>query len=368
MWFNANIWLVELSFKFFTLPLLLLLNCSSSAREKTDEFHIGEPTFSGFGIHADQDAFYLPLNEDRDYTFGQGIAIGGKWIAHKSNPLRYPLYWIDHFPAKNFHLDNKSPSFHNFTLALQAYTPDDLDADSIIHNDRPYASILFFDVAKKTISGNRRLFLRSNFRLGVLGTAAAREIQSIYHRLERARRGTFRPFDPRGWKYQISNGGELTGLAGWRIGYLPVVPANQNRFQYIPKGEFAIGYQTYAGVSLELKFGKNLPPWWLDGFSGVQEGNVFYKPLRKKISLYLFAKGSYRHIVYDVLLQGQFKTSPHALDTDQIDRSIDVLEAGIAARLRHFKTWVSLKRRSSNFSLQGRNHYWVSVGLDFIVN
>ena len=360
--------LVELTFKIIALPLLLLLYFSSFAQGKIDKDNSAEPTFSGLGIHADQDAFYLPLNEDRDYTFGQGIAIGGKWIAHKSNPLRYPLYWIDHFPAKNFHLDNKSPSFHNFTLALQAYTPDDLDADSIIHNDRPYASILFFDVAKKTISGNRRLFLRSNFRLGVLGTAAAREIQSIYHRLERARRGTFRPFDPRGWKYQISNGGELTGLAGWRIGYLPVVPANQNRFQYIPKGEFAIGYQTYAGVSLELKFGKNLPPWWLDGFSGVQEGNIFYKPLRKKISLYLFAKGSYRHIVYDVLLQGQFKTSPHALDTDQIDRSIDVLEAGIAARLRHFKTWVSLKRRSSNFSLQGRNHYWVSVGLDFIVN
>ena len=359
---------MNLSFKVFTLPLLLLLNFSSFARENIDKNNNTEPTFSGLGIHADQDAFYLPLNEDRDYTFGQGITIGGKWITHKSNPMRYPLHWIDHFPAKYVHLNKKSPSFHNFTLALQAYTPDDLDAGSIIYTDRPYASIFFFDVAKKTISENEHFFLKSNLRLGVLGTAAAQQIQIIFHRLERARRETFRPFDPRGWKYQISNGGEFTGLASWQIGYLPVIPTNLNRFQYIPKAEISIGYQTYAEISLELKFGKSLSPWWVDGFSGVQDGNVFYKLQRKKYSLYLFVKGSYRYIVYDALLQGQFKTSPYVLDTDQINRSIDMLEVGIASRLKHFKTWVSLKRRSSGFSLQRRNHYWVSIGLDFIVN
>ncbi|MBD80922.1 MAG: hypothetical protein CL840_18540 [Crocinitomicaceae bacterium] len=319
-----------------------------------------EASVSGLSLSAGQDAFYPPKNEDRDYTFGIGLGLGGAWVNNKYNPFSWPLKWLHYYPRKLF-ITRGFTDFHYFQTSLKAYTPDLIQADTVVKNDRPYSSIWFFSFGKKSIDKDEKIFVQSDFRIGILGMHMAREIQTWFHQTERSTKGRQEPYDPMGWHNQISNGGELTGAYRLTVGFDPTKNLNSNIIQVIPKIELSLGYQTYLGTSAGFRLGKLHSPWWSFHSNPMEFGNTYYKQDDKWFEVYGFVNGSFRYVFYDALLQGQFKNSYHTLDASDVVPLQAWLETGLVFRVGFFETWAALNITTPSNRLVTRDHYWMSL-------
>ncbi|MGB0391176.1 MAG: lipid A-modifier LpxR family protein [Salibacteraceae bacterium] len=347
------------------LPFLWVLCVifSSTIYAQSDTISI-EKIFSGFGAVADQDAFFRAKNEDRDYSFGAGFNFGGAWVNHKYNPFSYPLNLVNKLPQILFDKDKSGRTLHYFNLVMKGYTPDSLSSTVIEYGDRPYAGIVFLNFGKRTIREDDRLFFNSDFRIGFLGTYLPQELQRTTHDI--ARGDGDLPKDPKGWHNQISHGGEITGLLRYQIGYLPWKLSSDHIFQYIPKFEINLGYYTAIGASLGFKFGKISSSWW--GFESdyMEYGDVLNRDYKHWFESYVYLKTKYDYVIYDAMLQGQFRESVYTLNSNQLVRNVAQFETGYMLRLGLYETWIGLTMRTTNFSLQNRNHYWVNFGGSFM--
>lgn len=319
-----------------------------------------EKAVSGIGFSAGQDAFFPPKNEDRNFTFGIGIGVGGAWVNNKFNPFSWPLKALHFYPKKLF-IKGESSEFHYFQTSLKAYTPDNILADTVVKNDRPYSSIWYFSFGKKSISKDQKIMVQSDFRIGILGVHMAREAQTWFHQKEREAKERDEPYDPLGWHNQISNGGELTGAYRLTVGFDPIKNINTNFFQITPKIEMSLGYQTYLGTSAALRIGILNSPWWSFHSNPMEYGNTYIKRKDKWFEVYGFLNVSARYVFYDALLQGQFKSSRHTLSESDIRPLQAWVESGLVFRLGAFDTWAALNITTPSNRIVKRDHYWLSL-------
>ena len=323
-----------------------------------------EKKFSGFGAVADQDAFYRAKNEDRDYSFGAGFNFGGAWVNHKYNPFSFPLNLVNKLPQILFDKEKNGRTLHYFNLVMKGYTPDSLASTIIEYGDRPYAGIVFVNFGKRTIREDERLYFNTDFRIGFLGTYLPPELQKYTHEI--ARNGGEIPKDPKGWSNQISDGGEITGLVRYQVGMQPFKLNTDKYFQYIPKLELNLGYYTAIGASLGFKLGKIGSSWWGFESNYMEYGDVLNRDRKTLFESYVYLVGKYDYVLYDAMLQGQFRESTYTLSPNQLVRSVGQIDMGYLLRVGLYETWIGLAMRSTNFSLHSRDHYWVNFGGSFM--
>jgi hypothetical protein len=184
-----------------------------------------EPGHAGITIHLDNDTFKSPPT-DRDYTTGFDVVLSGHFVQEMPWLFRWPtvvpLNWLDRnlrvvdlddrlcFTNRDRSRDtceftNQIPGHQSnaFRLGLTYFTPREsvLGSKDPQHDDRPYASILFF--AAEHTSSRDRFALTSEFTFGILGLDIAKFLQTHYHHVAGF-------VEPEGWRHQISNGGEPT--------------------------------------------------------------------------------------------------------------------------------------------------------------
>ena len=85
------------------------------------------------------------------------------------------------------------------------FTPRDLGARDVVRGDWPYASLFFLSAGRRYASPVSRVAYDTSLTIGVLGLAAAADVQRVLHDVT----GTVQP---KGWSHQISDGGEPTVL------------------------------------------------------------------------------------------------------------------------------------------------------------
>lgn len=212
---------------------------------------------SSFILGTDQDAF-SPLNEDRNYTMG----IAFTWTGDATNRLMlltpYALHGIDFIPEalglKGLRSKMVSSSF---SFGLSAFTPDSLQFSSVVNNDRPYSSNLYFGSARTYLPCDC-FAIKTEFYAGIFGTHIARNVQSAIHYVQASHDANLAPIPgtsspvPQGWSNQISNGGG--------IGLLYSFDASKRLFdkkyaQSSLTGGIDLGYYTNANAALNIRLG-----------------------------------------------------------------------------------------------------------------
>lgn len=340
-----------------SVVFLLFLSVEINAQEDSLP---QEKTLSGIGFTGAQDAFIPSKNEDRNYTFGAGIGLGGAWINNKFNPFSWPLKALHYYPKKLF-IKNGSTDYHYFQTSLKAYTPDLIQADTVVKNDRPYSSLWYFSFGKKSVSQDQKIMVQSDFRLGIFGMYMAREIQTWFHEKERETKRRNEPYEPKGWHNQISNGGELTGAYRLTVSFDPTKNSNASLFQITPRIEMSLGYQTYLGTSAGVRLGILNSPWWSFSSNPMEYGNTYLKNDKKWFEVYGFLNANIRYVFYDALLQGQFKQSNYTLDGSDIAPLRAWVETGLVFRVGLFETWAAINITTPDNRLVIRDHYWLSL-------
>jgi len=255
-------------------------------------------------------------------------------------------------PLLDFDIDAVS-----FIFGHDIFTPENIKATQLIHNDRPFAGWLYFGwgfiTERDPIGGPEyQVGMIDSFEidLGIVGPQAyAGEIQDWWHRnITNSPR-------PGGWDHQLKNepGILMTLERKWRM---PLPPFHQTdnyfHFDVLPNANVALGNVfTYTGLGATLRAGHNLqadygPPRNRPGAQGAD----FFPSVRKgKFYWYFFFGVEGRVVVRNIFLDGNTFTDSHRVDKKGF---VGDFHLGMVIAYKCFRVAVTEVIRSEEFEKQ----------------
>lgn len=302
----------------------------------------------GLGVYFDQDMFVPGTNDDRDYTMGIGIEVfqdqGPLYLLRDLLTRIEPLVGLDRRCGR---------LYQSYLLGAVTYTPDDIGNPQPILDDRPYASLLYL-ANKKVVADDQRA-LGVELMVGALGLNIANTVQTALHGWYRGVTGASEPVDPQGWDYQISDGGEPTlrlRLADTRR------LAHGRGWDLAHAWDVNLGFQTNASIGLSARAGQLSSPFWSIPYDPINRGN--FVPAFGGDEFYLWAAGRLRGVVYDALLQGQFRDSAVTVAGDDVRRFVWEAGIGVTGGWSRYQLTFSVNAKAGDTRLSDApdEHFW----------
>jgi hypothetical protein len=299
---------------------LLILASTNAAQELIDQTHNerSESYNAGWEFYFDNDVM-LGSTKDRNYTGGIALTLAGRRAATYPYSLDGWLGRLEHLSGFG-ELTQGDNNFrrHAIEFGLTLFTPDDITTSAPIHDDHPYANLLFLANSRITVDPDRGRIYQSNLLLGLLGSSVGEQVQKQIHRLTDSE-------IPQGWENQISEGGELTFKHSLSVHQ--VLHSHNGALSYDLRGglEAGLGYTTDLSVSLSARWGQLITPWW--SFTPHQHE---YVNLGQTLSdnaqqgpngaeFYLWGGVQLKYRLYNALLQGQFRDSAVTFGREQLE-------------------------------------------------
>ncbi|HEX3844828.1 MAG TPA: lipid A-modifier LpxR family protein, partial [Steroidobacteraceae bacterium] len=267
-----------------------------------------EPAGIGAGLVLDEHLL-TDASRDQDYNGGGEVTQSGPSSGIIGRGLDRALGFIDQRGCKGAGLTRlEGQAAHAFAAGLLVFTPRNLDARNLVRGDRPYASLFFVSAGRRYASRDSAVAYDTSLTVGVLGLAAAAEVQRVLHDLTGS-------VQPKGWSHQVSDGGEPTArysLARQAI----LADFGQGPWRGDSKWTSAVSVGTVTEVSVALgaRWGHIESPWWAftpEQDMYVQETQPVPPPLPAYASpeVFAFAGMRLKARAYDAFLQGQFRHS-----------------------------------------------------------
>ncbi len=354
---------MKLKFIFFLASCSILVREKSLAQDDPEKYIQSQ----SISIILDQDAF-TPYNEDRNYTMGVSVGYSGKFA--DKNYLIFPwvrkkVDWL--LGLRQLHSSGEE-YLPGLSLMVSAFTPENLISTVPVTDDRPYGSIVALSSSRSSLLNGEedeihQRSITTRLNIGLLGTSLSREIQSHIHREQWL--GSTRPV-PLGWHNQISGGGEPTLLYQIQYalpGFIQVNPVSGFKmFECIYHIESNLGYYTNLAGGVNFRLGRYKTPFWYlnsNGMSSVNQGVLDISNFEFFFTFGIRVRG----VVYNGLLQGQFRNNPYALTFKEINPLIIESELGAVLRFKRFSLLLyPLLLRTSEINLPTfRTHIWGNV-------
>lgn len=344
--FSYQLFVSRLKILHHCLTLLLLISTATAhaveCKGPTDR------TGLGLGVYFDQDLFVPGTNDDRDYTMGVGIEVfqdrGPLYLFRDLIDLASPLVGFDRRCGR---------LSESYMFGSQTFTPDDISNPAPIFDDRPYASLLY--LSNKRVVADERHALGIEFLVGAIGLDISEQVQSSLHEWVRERRGSTEPRDPKGWRHQISDGGEPT--VRLRIASSTLLVEN-DYWDLARTWDVSIGFQTNASLGLSTRLGQMSSPFWTVPYDPIGRGN--FMPSLKEDELYFWAAGRVRGVAYDALLQGQFRDSEVTVDYDDMRKLVWETGVGVTKGWPGFQMTAAVNAKAGDTTLSRapEEHVW----------
>ncbi len=322
-----------------------------------------EPSGVGAGLVLDEHVL-TDASRDQDYNGGGEVTQSGRSPGVIGRGLDRALGFVDRESCKAAGLGGlKGRSTHAFAAGLLVFTPRDLAASVVVRGDRPYASLFFVSAGRRYASADSPVAYDTSLTVGVLGLAAAYDVQRVLHDLTGS-------VQPRGWSHQISNGGEPTARYSVARQAL-LADFGQGPWRADTKWTSAVslGTVTEASVALNARWGRIESPWW--AFTPEQDMYVQEtQPVPPPISdgapseLFAFAGVRLKARAYNAFLQGQFRHSDLTYGEGNLNPILGEAWAGVEFRttsgwaVQYLARWESAELRSG---VGSRSFLWGSV-------
>jgi len=284
--------------------------------------------------------------DDRWYTNGFRLA-----FAYPAGREPGLFSWADSL------LPNDAPQKDTdvfFAIGQAMFTPEDITADRLILDDRPYAGWLYLEVGAS--GGTKHLQETMTLSLGTTGSPSlAKRSQNFVHSL------TDSP-EPQGWQNQLDAE--------------PTLQLFYERSWFFPLGRIA--GETKLDISPRL--GANLGNVFVDGHAGVvlRVGNYLpaalpprmnpsatgtgkiLRPRDQGVGWYLFTGIEGRGVARNLFLDGNTFASSHSVAKENF---VYEVSAGIAASFGAFALSYTFVHRSEEFELQRTAQSFGSINL-----
>ena len=265
-----------------------------------------------------------------DYYFSNGLDLG--YIRKAQNSILFK--------------DLNLVSFDHFSVVQDFFTPTDIDIDTILPEDRPYAAYLYGAYQKHLFAKEQNVYLNLEALGGIIGPGAlGRHLQTFTHEISPPSK------PPQGWNNQVVNDLVLNFNLGFEKGLY------QNKYFLInafSKARLGTLY-TDLSVGARIRVGKS------NDFFKSYKTLTFEKP--ENWQLYFELKPSFKTVAYNATLQGGVfnATSPYLIDASDISRLVGVIDLSLNASYKNFFfngtfTWNSQEFESAT------PHQWITVG------
>jgi len=321
----------------------------------------------------------LNKNEDRNLTQTSGIA----WDSSRNtNIMHRGLRRFNHYGLRPLvkHKDCEFKLSPVTSVAVTAYTPDNLTSFAPVIGDRPYATLLTlsgsdFTRCKPKNSRTVNEIWTSSLSLGYLGTTIGEDFQRWVHETAGGSEST-----PNGWDNQISDGGEPTFLysldrsrlfketkrnqhsysIGANVGYYTNIHTGYLYRRLLSGRAFSSDFQDVGGTqivngtlsSLAHTSGYNNTDGESQSPTLSDTEPKIFPPRRIKETIFFFGLRAYG-VIYNATLQGQFRNTGFELDESKLNYVLAQLSLGLSDDLRgwckiltlnHFGSYSKVKR------------------------
>lgn len=305
----------------------------------------------GAGLYVDQDLAVPILNEDRDYTMG----IAAEFFWQDKDAGLYPLDGTVKRIGQWLGLHEQNDKIvRSFMLGSITYTPDDLSDPNPIHDDRPYASLIY--LSNKRVRVNRQNATGIELQVGMLGLDYSGNIQTSLHQFYRDHFDDPDVVDPKGWDHQISDGGEFT--LRLRMSNSRLLLETPRLWDISHTWSATVGYHTNLSIGLSGRLGGIASSPWTLPFDPINRGN--FLPALTGNEWYGWVSYRLRLVAYDALLQGQLKESDVTFDWDEIRHVIHEGGIGMTYTYQPIQLTIAVNGKTPELKTgnSDRNHYW----------
>ena len=245
-------------------------------------------------------------NDDRFYTHGTKIS----WASNRPAPG-----WIRGIADSMPFYSNGEIEVHGYEIGQAIFTPEDIEVEELIEDDRPYAGWLYFNVGIGSIYADRGDRDRSNLLLLTIGIVGP---SSYAEKTQRAVHDIVDTTDPQGWDNQLED--EL-GLNATYVAKRRRIYDFDERYQTELGAHYNLtlgNVYTYAAAGLTWRYGTRLkgdigPPSILPGFPGAPAFNP-----NQKSNWYLFGGLELRAMARNIFLDGNSVRDSHSVDSKSL--------------------------------------------------
>ncbi|VVS97362.1 conserved exported hypothetical protein [Marinobacter salarius] len=197
-----------------------------------------------------------------------------------------------------------------YRFGQQIYTPEDIEVEALIEDDRPYAGLLFGGISllNERKLGGLRLAESLYIDVGMVGPASGAEmVQRNTHELIASAK-------PRGWDNQVDN--EPVINFGYERAWFVQQDFAELTVEYGPSAGFALGnLYTYASSGLGFRLGEGLDrSFGIPSVAPAQGGQSSFRPNRG-FSWYVFAAVEGRYMAHNLFLDGNSFEDSHSVDS-----------------------------------------------------
>ena len=279
------------------------------------------------------------FRNDNDYTYGSEIGL----LFYRKNLDESFL----HIPFSDY---KNQDNYLSFSYGQKIYTPKDLEAATIIKEDRPYAGYMYI---KSSLHQATKEHLHSlSMQVGMIGPSVQMDkVQEMIHSL-------IGSDDPMGWNFQLKN--EL--ILQLNYAYKKYVELSDS-FVFIPEYGFDLGNaSTKVYTAGLIRWGQDLP----QDFGSVQMdscsfGKIPHSVMQeyKDVLSYSFSFWFKANLVgRDIFLDGNTFQDSHS-----VEKKFFVAEAGYGLSLYYgaFSIEYLRKHLSKEFKTQEKYHNYGSL-------
>jgi hypothetical protein len=314
-----------------------------------------------WSVHFDDDLFSF-ANHDRDYTGGVTFGLTGDRAHDHPLSLARALEQVDRATRFAAWRGDSVLEGESLEIGLLLFTPQDLATSKPLHDDRPYASLLYAASSEVALDERRGAAFQSSLSIGVLGLPVAEALQHAVHQ-------TFGNTEPRGYSHQISDGGEPTFMyAVSRYRLLRQGSHRGHPYSLRVGAGASVGYLTEANVEIVAR---SDTPWWSSSaVSGDYAGHPAIggpPPASSGRPRFQLEAGAKLHVrLYNAFLEGQLRHSDvvysaHELQPLLVDLWIGVTTVFpkgfcVSYTIRHQTEEIARGRGARSFA-------WGSIGI-----
>jgi len=307
----------------YTLMLLILLIFAVPVISSAD---IPGPDDSGrgFALHVENDD--LAGGGDDQYT--SGVKLTWSRFGMAAFPEDAWLHkWL--YPVVNFlgiRPDGKKEFALTTAVGQNIFTPEDIESEEVIEDDRPYAGMTYVELGYHQKNGRHMDTLE--FFGGIVGPHSyAEEIQSGFHE---AVNGT----EPNGWDNQLEDEPVLGIIYEYKQKMAARNIGSGFGRDFIFNTGGAIGNaQTYYNIGGTFRWGWNVPDDF--GTFPIRPVSTFGASSKSAFGLHLFLSADGRAVIRNIFLDGNTFKDSHSVDKKPI---VGAITGGIGLTYGQIKT------------------------------
>lgn len=289
---------------------------------------------------------YFSLNYDNDFFsatdryYTQGIRLSFIHGAIRHSPFSYAL----------IPLSKNAKNYYGLHVQQDVFTPVSIryNGGAIYYGERPFTAVFFISHSLSSINTEKKLLLRSQLDLGILGPhAKGEEEQKGIHK-------AINNIEPLGWENQLAT----DIVVNYRLRLEKGVVSSKN-FECMAFSHTSVGtLYTNLGIGLQARLGIFSPYFNNLGL----EKNAAER--KNKFKMYVIGSAGAKAVAYNATLQGGlFNTSSvYTLPDKDIERVVAELMGGVVIAYKRVSLEYSKFYITPEFK-KGVDHSWGKCAL-----